>query len=514
MLAQKELRKNSVLYLVGGSILGENAADFISQLRDPILIDAETEVALSSAVIDFPDGAAVQIGANSNVGVMLKTGQATYVATLRAGEYVPSELAEQLQLALNNTGPNNPLLSNEAGGFRVGLAINTSVSYVVRYKSSMRSAPVVANTVCDGGSSYAGGTFTNTAGGTELWCVVNTPIATQVAQCLLSVAVNTDFSIALMKTGAAHDVQNELFKVTYSSTAEEFTPYVRGVAGTPIALGAALPKSTLLLAKLGNDIYFGHRPDVAAQQTAFTDILRVGLLDADTELVEPNLFLAVGSSTAGGNLTGIVTTRSGFSTNAVLEIAGEQVTFDGAQLAETNPEIHAHLYGGSPVEVAAFPPGTANNRSVTLDFAVPGTCAATFGFNDTDVLRRAANNTQWDSTTTPTASIDSSGLQTSLYVTSTALNVGSRFASKGAGQTSPFILGSLPFASSIGVRSYAEFVEPNPFFQSLAVGSKQLLTSIDIQLRDSRQTITELPNTTTSQSRSTLKILVRNHPTA
>jgi hypothetical protein len=230
--------------------------------------------------------------------------------------------------------------------------------------------------------------------------------------------------------------------------------------------------------------------------------------------VEPNLFLAVGSSTAGGNLTGLATTRSGFSTNVVVEIDNQPVTFDGSKLADTNPEIHAQIYGGSPVEVAAFPPGTANNRSVTLDFAAPGTCAATFGFNDTDVLRRAANNTQWDSTTTPTASIDSSGLQTSLYATSTALNVGSRFASKGAGQTSPFILGSLPFASAIGVRSYAEFVDPNPFFQTLAVGTKQLLTSIDIQLRDSRQVITELPNTTTSQSRSTLKILVRNHPTS
>jgi hypothetical protein len=242
--------------------------------------------------------------------------------------------------------------------------------------------------------------------------------------------------------------------------------------------------------------------------------LSVGLVDADTELVEPNLFLAVGSSTAGGNLTGLATTRSGFSTNVVVEIDNQPVTFDGSKLADTNPEIHAQIYGGSPVEVAAFPPGTANNRSVTLDFAVPGTCAATFGFNDTDVLRRAANNTQWDSTTTPTASIDSSGLQTSLYATSTALNVGSRFASKGAGQTSPFILGSLPFASAIGTRSFAEFVDPNPFFQTLAIVSKQLLTSIDIQLRDSRQAITELPNTTTSQSRSTLKILVRSHPTA
>jgi hypothetical protein len=46
------------------------------------------------------------------------------------------------------------------------------------------------------------------------------------------------------------------------------------------------------------------------------------------------------------------------------------------------------------------------------------------------------------------------------------------------------------------------------------VGSKQTLTSIDIQIRDSRQVIAALPSTAQNQSRSTLKILVRNHPTA
>jgi hypothetical protein len=98
-------------------------------------------------------------------------------------------------------------------------------------------------------------------------------------------------------------------------------------------------------------------------------------------------------------------------------------------------------------------------------------------------------------------------------VTSTALNVGSRFSSRSA-ESSPFIIGSLPFSSSIGTRSYAEYTEPNPFFQTLAIGSKQTLTSIDIQIRDSRQVIAVLPTTAQNQSRSTLKILVRNHPTA
>jgi hypothetical protein len=46
------------------------------------------------------------------------------------------------------------------------------------------------------------------------------------------------------------------------------------------------------------------------------------------------------------------------------------------------------------------------------------------------------------------------------------------------------------------------------------VGTKQLLTSIDIQIRDSRQVVVALPSTATNQSRSTLKLLVRNHPTA
>jgi len=231
-------------------------------------------------------------------------------------------------------------------------------------------------------------------------------------------------------------------------------------------------------------------------------------------LVEPAFYTAFGSSTAGAKLTSISTTKSMFSTQLPIEIGGQQYTIDGSQLANSSPEVHALLYGSvSDNNIAAFPPTPSSNRSITLYFDVANTCADLYGFNQTDIIQRASNNLEWLSTTVPSGALDSSGLQSSLYVTSTALNVGSRFSSRSA-ESSPFILGSLPFASSVGTRSFAEFTEPNPFFQTLAVGSKQTLTSIDIQIRDSRQVVVALPSTATNQSRSTLKLLVRNHPTA
>jgi hypothetical protein len=312
----------------------------------------------------------------------------------------------------------------------------------------------------------------------------------------------------------AHDAANELFRVTYDTTALSFTPYVRGVAGAPTVLGAALAKSTIILCKLGNEIVIGHRLFTAAASDAFTEVLRQGLLDTDGDgLIEPNFFTAFGSATAGANITSITTTKSMFSTQLPIEIGGQQYTIDGIKLADNNPEVHALLYGSVSETVEAFPPNPSSTRSITLYFDVANTCADLYGFNATDIITRASNNLEWKSTTVPTGAIDSSGLQSSLYITSTALNVGSRFSSRSA-ESSPFIIGSLPFSSSIGTRSFAEYTIPNPFFQTLAVGSKQTMTSVDIQIRDSRQVVVALPSTAQNQSRSTLTILVRNHPTA
>jgi hypothetical protein len=305
-----------------------------------------------------------------------------------------------------------------------------------------------------------------------------------------------------------------LFKVTYDTTNLRFTPYVRGVAGAPTTLPGTLAKSTIILCKLGNEIVVGHRLFTAAASDAFTEVLRQGLLDTDGDgLVEPNFFTAVGSATAGANITSITTTKSMFSTQLPIEIGGQQYTIDGIKLADTSPEVHALLYGSISDNISAFPPTPSSTRSITLYLDVANTCADLYGFNQTDIITRSSNNLEWKSTTVPTGAIDSSGLQSSLYVTSTALNVGSRFASRSA-ENSPFIIGSLPFSSSIGTRSFAEYTEPNPFYQTLAIGSKQTLSSIDIQIRDSRQVIVALPSTAQNQSRSTLKVLVRNHPTA
>jgi hypothetical protein len=515
MLPAKDLRKNSTIYLVGGSVANEDAANFQARLRNPLLIDGQTEIALAGVVLDFPEDAIVQIGQNSAAGYKLFATQANpYIATLRAGDYNASDLADELQRALNNSGPTQVLESRLAGSWRVGLNTTPDMSYTIRHKESTRAAPQSGNVVLDAGSTYAGGTFTNTAGTTELWGVVNTPITPQVSQFVMAVETATDFSIALMTVGDAHDAANELFRVTYDTTALSFTPYVRGVAGAPIVLGGALAKSTLILCKLGNEIVIGHRPFTAAASDAFTEVLREGLLDSDGNgLIEPNFFTAFGSSTAGANLTSISSTKSMFSTQLPIEIGGQQYTIDGSKLADSSPEIHALLYGSVSETVEAFPPNPSSTRSITLYFDVANTCADLYGFNQTDILVRTSSNLEWRSTTVPTGSLDSSGLQSSLYVTSTALNVDSRFSSRSA-ESSPFIIGSLPFSSSIGTRSYAEYIEPNPYFQTLAIGSKQTLTSIDIQIRDSRQVIVALPSTAQNQSRSTLKILVRNHPTA
>jgi len=516
MLPAKDLRKNTTLYLVGGSVTGEDAANFQARLRDPLLIDEQTEIALSGVVVDFPEGAAIQIGQNSSVGYKLFATQANpLLATLRAGDYTASDLADELQRALNNSGPTQVLESRLAGSWRVGLNQTPTMSYTIRHKEATRAAPQSGNVVLDAGSTYANGTFTNTAGASELWGVVNTPITPQISQFVMAVETATDFSVALMTTGIAHDATNELFKMTYDTTNLRFTPYVRGVAGTPVVLGGALAKSTIILCKLGNEIVIGHRLFSAAASDAFTEIIREGLLDTDGDgLVEPAFYTAFGSSTAGAKITAISTTKSMFSTQLPIEIGGQQYTIDGGKLADSSPEVHALLYGSIPdANIAAFPPTPSSNRSVTLYFDVANTCADLYGFNPTDIIQRASNNLEWLSTTVPSGALDSSGLQSSLYVTSTALNVGSRFSSRSA-ESSPFILGSLPFASSVGTRSFAEFTEPNPFFQTLAVGSKQTLTSIDIQIRDSRQVVVALPSTATNQSRSTLKLLVRNHPTA
>jgi hypothetical protein len=515
MLPAKNLRKNTTLYLVGGSVEGEDAASFQARLRDPLLIDEQTEIALAGVVVDFPEGAAIQIGQNNAAGYKLFATQVNpYIATLRAGDYTSSDLATELQRALNGSGPTQVLESRLAGSWRVGLNTTPNMSYTIRHKESTRAAPQSGNVILDAGSTYAAGIFTNTAGTSELWGVVNTPITPQVSQFIMAVETATDFSIALMTTGVAHDAANELFRVTYDATAQSFTPYVRGAPATPTVLGGALAKSTIILCKLGNEIVIGHRLFTAAASDAFTEVLRQGLLDTDGDgLTEPNFFVAFGSATAGANLTSISATKSMFSTHLPIEIGGQQYIIDGIKLADTNPEVHALLYGNVSETVEAFPPSPSTNRSITLYFDVANTCADLYGFNETDKLVRSSSNLEWLSTTVPTGAIDSSGLQSSLYVTSTALNVGSRFSSRSA-ESSPFIIGSLPFSSSIGTRSFAEYIEPNPYFQTLAIGSKQTLSSIDIQIRDSRQVIVALPSTAQNQSRSTLKILVRNHPTA
>jgi hypothetical protein len=105
MLPAKDLRKNTTLYLVGGSVTGEDAANFQARLRNQLLIDEQTEIALAGVTVEFPEGAAIQIGQNSAAGYKLFATQANpYIATLRAGDYTRRRAAACTEQQRPHTG--------------------------------------------------------------------------------------------------------------------------------------------------------------------------------------------------------------------------------------------------------------------------------------------------------------------------------------------------------------------------------------------------------------------------
>lgn len=98
-------------------------------------------------------------------------------------------------------------------------------------------------------------------------------------------------------------------------------------------------------------------------------------------------------------------------------------------------------------------------------------------------------------------------------MTSSALNVGSRYSSSAAVST-PFILGSVPAVAQYGKQSHIEFTASDPFYQHVSISGRQALTNIDLQIRDSGMVVVALPNSASDASRSRIELRVKNHPVA
>lgn len=509
-------RRNTVLYLVGGSVAGEDAANFVANLRKPIIVDGETEVALSAVTIDYPDAIVVQAGENDVVQFRLRAAPpATYTATIAAGTYDAANLAMALQRALNNVGPANPL-NSDTGSWRV--VYLATGQFQIDYKRALRSQVGAADAVLtDATWDAATYGFTKTPAAAVGCCVLSAPFATNCAQVLAHVAASKSFGAALMPTGAAYVEADSIFRVAYDNPTKTFTPYVRGVAGTPVVLGADLAESLVMITKNGNDIVFSYRAWGAAQAAPMTEVLRASLLDSDGGgLDTPRFYPAFTTSETTQVVNGLQITKDPFDTVATVDVGGVLYRVDASAGTVVDLATYAAMHG-EPVASAPLgdvPVNPSTGTRMSLIFPAAGSAAGLLGFApNTSTDKGPGVSRTWLSTQPVVWSIDTTGLQSSVYITSTTLNTDSRFSSTAGGVGAPPIIGSAPSVGKYaGDNSKIEFNVPMPFYQHVATGAPQALSTVDIQIRDAAMVPLALTNSSLGQSRSTVEIRVRNHP--
>jgi hypothetical protein len=532
-------RRNTSIFLASGANT-TSGVDFVVNLQNPILIDGRTEVCLAALTLDYEQQITIVGGANNRIDFQLavpNTGAVTYSAFLEEGTYDPPGLAAAVQRALNATGPGDPL-NNQFGSFRCSWN-QTSLRFKIEYLLAGSSKAVAASDVTLTEATYvATGGFERAAGAAgPAFCTIKKPLATNVGRAWCGVPQDTNFSVAVLNNasptwdptlppGAAG---SSICSVDFNSTAQEFTVTVRGVAGTaiPAALRpAAVPPApqpplediVFLVMKLGNTVYFGYRLATAATGDAFEELARVPLLDSDTvdELVTPQLYVSFMTIDDAKVISSVTPVTDPYFTGVTLEIGGVLYDLpDARELAQHDIVVHALLYGrltNPPAEISQVPPGPGGGRSLTISFPTGTSPADIMGFPTAAILKQGGPYS-WESPNVPIFSIDTGGMQSSLYVTSNALNVGSRFQSPGT-SSNPFILGSVPVvAHYFAQETHVESNISDPFYNTLVLGDKQVLSTIDIQIRDSKLVTLQLP-TTGGPNRSTLELRFRNHPVA
>lgn len=520
-MAQRERRRVTVpLVLEAGTVDGENAANFTADFTTPIIIDGETEIMVKRVALDYPESVVVTAGEDDTMNIELYADSDTYgyigTASVAPGAYTPGKLADAVQKALNNTNSDEDL--NEGaplmGSWRCIFDAVDTGTYNIAYEPASIVTPSNGDVVVDNGTyaaadPSAGGTFSSDSGSAAT-VIFKRPLATHVSYAVATVEAASAFEMALLNNPSDYTA-GEIFKVVYDpSGAGSLTPYVRGVAGTPIA--GVLPKSLLIISKHGNSVRLSHRAAAAAEDADFTNILTEDLLPTDgpvsvDALVLPQFYGAFATTKTDPAFTTMKMTADPFYNGVSIEVDGLQYEVNASKLKYHDSAIFAKLHGTTPHSVGALPP-IPTRVDFGASFDDSDSIAPQLGFDPSDDIREP-NGFVWPSTTTPTTSIDSDGVQTSLHITSTAIRTGSHFSSSAARDTA-FILATVPVVAQYGKRSHVSYSDDFPVWRTISRADEQSLTTIDIQIRDSQMAVIELPTRGGTVSRSSIELYLRN----
>jgi hypothetical protein len=519
-------RRNTSVFLLSGAG-ATNGVDFQTQLQQPILIDDQTEVALASIALEYEQ--AITISPGSNIfRFQLSKGGTIYNASIQPGQYDPPGLADAIQMALNQATVGDPLM-NQFGSFQCSWD-KVTLRYIITYQQVTTRSVVVATDLNLFDADFAaGGGFTRAATATgDAVCTIKKPMSAQTGRVWCTVPTDTNFTVAIMSdpkvawdpTAPPESAAAVFFAVSFDKATQEFTPYIRGVAQTPIPAlrppgppPGPLPDIILVVAKLGQTVYVGYRWTSDPNATdPLEDVLEEAMQIAEVP-TNQQLYVSFATPDAARTITTITNTPDPYFTGVTIEVGG--VTYelaDATELAKHDTTIHALMYGkvadGPPI--AQAPPFPAGGQKITFNFPT-ASLADLMGFVwNTDLPSMSPYS--WSSTRVPLFSFDSTGVQSSIYITSSSLNVGSRFQAPGV-STSQFILGSAPVvARYFASETHLEYSSPDPFYNTLVLGDKQVLSAIDITIRDSSLKPLVMP--TGTPSRCTLELRFRNHPVA
>lgn len=521
-------RGNSTLFLVGGAGGTESAMDFRAQLRGEVLIDDQTEVCLGGITLDWKDAPVVPVAGDITYNLTAPTAGAAAglsTATVASGVYTPASLASETQRALNAAAPaGSSPFSPFPGSWEVEY-LSAEEKMQITYSQATQSKAVEAELIL---TNMTFATGTTSSGGSKLTkggaagagtALVTKPLPLNMGYHYCTVQGGKDFEVLLQTNNTAYTPATALVRISYDNSTTTFNIWVRGVAQPDEMLLAPLVDSLLVLAKQGDEVVVGYRAEAAPSTDPLNELVRVALLptDPDLEPSAPRIYAGFSTTEAGTIFEVLTFIRDPTYTLFRTTVNGDLYELDGATLADHDLTAHAILRGTAvvdPDELGASPfPGISSSRRITFTVPAGSPMADILGFPAAQPLVMGATQQVSIKSSFPIIwSFDKTGLQTSVYVTSTALNTGSVYYSAVNRSGNTFIVGSAPATERYASRSsHLEYASTHLWFQTLVVGGKRPLTSIDIQLRDSAMNIIELP--LISDARSTVEIFVRNHPT-
>lgn len=476
-------RIDPTVYVASGddpsSVVG-TAARFRAQLRDALIVDRNTSVAVRQLTLDWPDtGVKVVAGENDSLGFKTAVTNAANTAQLRAGEYTAATLAVELQAQANAVATAVDL----AGGWAV--VYDPKTWYIITYSPCARQVPALAAITTTGGATYSatGADAGVIVSGANSTVYTNVGLARQAAQAEFKIIDGTQEFSYYWYTGADPTVNaNRIgFRYTYAAgppIVGTITPVVRGVDGTPLA-HVLTTNNSIVTRKIGNTVTFYEQPAGGGALVQLATATVDPALDGEDFFSTPSYQQLWTFTAANIRFTLVKYTKDNLATTQPIVVNGEEALHDVPD-GLSDPSMRIQILGPMSGSLGIF--ATSTRASIVPNVAA--SAAALFGFDPT-VANYAAPRSSGTSIIT-SAIVPDFGYAKAIdafYVWS-SLNVGSMTAGA-LSVTSSGILATFPAQETDQAEaSYASYVDPSPVYLRLAYDQPTQIDILEFELRD------------------------------